>query len=121
MKVELLKKIGLLKDEYSYLEIVVKKHTKIIPISTLTEKVASLACYLVSDSVEDDSSFIYSKSVLTIHNSGNGIKIYADTKRNIVYKAIECEHRIYSCKNRKTDVNISFIIYYKVKRDSRRK
>jgi hypothetical protein len=111
-------KVELLKDECGRFEIVVKKRNKIIAVSTLVENVASLETYyVVSDSSdEDDPSFIYSKSVLTIRNSRNRIKVYADIKRNLSSKAIEYNHFIYSRKDGKTDVNTSFVIYYKVKK-----
>jgi hypothetical protein len=111
-------KVEVVKDKYGHFEIIVKKHKEIIAVSIFAEDVISLEpYYLVSDSsVEDDPSFIYSESVLTIHNNRNRIEIYVDIERNIGYNAIEDNHCIYSCKDEETDVNISFIIYHKVKK-----
>ena len=111
MKVELLKKVAVLKDEYSYFEIVVKKHKKIIPISTVAEDEFMLGTdYLIPDSIKCNNSLTYGWLGLTVTWSKNGINIvnFRDKEGS---NMIAYNHRI-STFNDKINVGLILAVHY---------
>jgi hypothetical protein len=63
MKVEVLN----VKDEYNYIELIVRKHKKVIAVSTFAENYVNLdSSYLILDTIKSNFSYSYNESGITV-------------------------------------------------------
>jgi hypothetical protein len=106
-------KVTVSKNEYKHIELTVRKHKKIVAVSTLAENSVSLETYLLSDLVAYDPSLADGLG-LTVGWSEKGAYIVdfrdaLDTEK--VYTLVD-GHRISTHKFDKKDFSLDLVEYY---------
>ena len=107
-------KVTVSKNEYSHIELIVRKHKKIVAVSSWVENSVSLETYyLTSDLVDYDPS-LSEGSGLSIGWSEKGVYLI-DFSDNLDKEKVDTlidGHRISTHTSDKTDFSLDLVIYY---------
>jgi len=107
-------KVTVSKNEYNHIELIIRKHKKIIAISTLAENSVSLETYyLISDLVAYDTSLL-NRSGLSVVWSEKGAYII-DFNDNLDEEKVDTiveGHRISTHKLDKMNFSLDLVVYY---------